>query len=113
MPSASTLPLFASVLTVDLAFTPEEESFRQEVRTWLDANLPQAWRQDGRGGYRDEEDTGLQREWQGKLSHRGGVKVGWPQEGRGRGATPGLQGTDQGELGRAGGPGILRRPGGT
>ena len=26
---------------MDLAFTPEEEAFRQEVRAWVHANLPQ------------------------------------------------------------------------
>ena len=111
MPSASTLPLFASVLTVDLAFTPEEESFRQEVRTWLDANLPQEWRQDGKGGYRDEEDSGLQREWQRKLYDGGWLKLGWPQEVGGRGATPVMQAIYQEEMASAGAPGILGRLG--
>ena len=111
MPSASTLPLFASVLTVDLAFTPEEESFRQEVRTWLEANLPQAWRQDGKGGYREEEDTGLQREWQRKLYDGGWFKLGWPQEVGGRGATPVMQAIYHEEMTWAGAPGILGRLG--
>jgi len=46
--------------TVDLGFTSEEEAFRTEVRSWLESNLPKDWRQDGKGGYRDEEDTELQ-----------------------------------------------------
>ncbi|NBX56789.1 MAG: pimeloyl-CoA dehydrogenase large subunit, partial [Betaproteobacteria bacterium] len=25
---------------MDLAFTPEEQAFREEVRTWVQANLP-------------------------------------------------------------------------
>src|SRR5205809_6523433 len=104
MPSASTLPLFASVLTVDLAFTPEEESFRKEVRTWLDANLPQERWQDGKGGYRDEEDSGLQREWQRKLYAGGRLKPGRPQEGGRRGAGPVMQARDQGGVARAGVP---------
>src|SRR2546423_1679402 len=111
MPSTSTLPLFASVLTVDLGFTSEEESFRQEVRTWLDTNLPQAWRQDGKGGYRDEQDTGLQREWQRKLYDGGWLKLGWPREVGGRGATPVMQAIYQEEMARAGAPGILGRLG--
>src|SRR5207249_747998 len=110
MPSTSTLPLFASVLTVDLGFTSEEESFRQEVRTWLEANLPQAWRQDGKGGYRDEEDTGLQREWQRKLYDGGWLKLGWPREVGGRGATPVMQAIYQEEMAKAGAP---RRDGGS
>jgi hypothetical protein len=52
---------------MDLGFTAEEDAFRVEVRTWLDANLPQEWRQAGKGGYREEEDTELQRSWQRRL----------------------------------------------
>ena len=28
---------------MDLAFTPEEERFRAELRTWLGAHLPAGW----------------------------------------------------------------------
>src|SRR5438093_4195719 len=111
MPSTSTLPLFASVLTVDLGFTSEEESFRQEVRTWLEAKLPQEWRQDGKGGYRDEEDSGRQREWQRRLYEGGWLKLGWPKEVGGRSATPVMQAIYQEEMTRAGAPGILGRLG--
>src|SRR5947209_6692799 len=72
--------LFVSVLTVDLGFTPEEESFRQEVRTWLDGNLPAEWRHGAAGGYREEEDTELQREWQRRLYEGGWLKLGWQKE---------------------------------
>jgi alkylation response protein AidB-like acyl-CoA dehydrogenase len=97
--------------TVDLGFTPEEEAFREEVRTWLDANLPLGWRQDGKGGYRDEEDTELQREWQRKLFEGGWLKLGWPKEAGGRGATPVMQAIYQEEMAKAGAPGILGRLG--
>ena len=96
---------------MDLGFTTEEESFRQEVRSWLEANLPAGWRQDGRGGYRDEEDTELQREWQRKLYEGGWLKLGWPKEAGGRGATPVMQAIYQEEMARAGAPGILGRLG--
>src|SRR5438093_13629971 len=111
MPSTSTLPLFASVLTVDLGFTSEEESFRQEVRTWLEAKLPQEWRQDGKGGYRDEEDSGRQRGWQRRLYEGGWLKLGWPQEVGGRGATPVMQAIYQEVMARAGARGSLGRLG--
>jgi alkylation response protein AidB-like acyl-CoA dehydrogenase len=97
--------------TVDLGFTPEEETFRQEVRTWLETNLPQTWRQDGKGGYRDEEDTELQREWQRKLYEGGWLKLGWPKSAGGRGATPVMQAIYQEEMAKAGAPGILGRLG--
>ncbi|HKW07984.1 MAG TPA: acyl-CoA dehydrogenase family protein [Candidatus Dormibacteraeota bacterium] len=97
--------------TVDLGFTPEEEAFRHEVRTWLEANLPAGWRQDGKGGYRDEEDTELQRDWQRKLYDGGWLKLGWPKSAGGRGATPVMQAIYQEEMAMAGAPGILGRLG--
>ncbi|HEV2140534.1 MAG TPA: acyl-CoA dehydrogenase family protein [Candidatus Dormibacteraeota bacterium] len=96
---------------MDLGFTPEEDAFRREVRTWLEANLPKAWRQDGKGGYRDEEDTELQQHWQRKLFDGGWLKLGWPREAGGRGATPVMQAIYQEEMARAGAPGILGRLG--
>jgi len=96
---------------VDLGYTPEEQRFRDEVRSWLAANLPDEWRQDGKGGYREEEDTDLQRRWQRKLHEGGWLKLGWPREAGGRGATPVMQAIYQEELARAGAPGILGRLG--
>jgi alkylation response protein AidB-like acyl-CoA dehydrogenase len=96
---------------VDLGFTPDEEAFRGQVRSWLDSNLPAGWRQDGKGGYRDEEDTDLQRKWQRKLHEGGWLKLGWPKEAGGRGATPVMQAIYQEEMARAGAPGILGRLG--
>jgi alkylation response protein AidB-like acyl-CoA dehydrogenase len=96
---------------VDLGYTAEEEAFRHEVRSWLESNLPAAWRQDGKGGYRDEEDTDLQREWQRKLYQGGWLKLGWPPEVGGRGATPVMQAIYQEEMARVGTPGILGRLG--
>jgi len=96
---------------VDLGYTAEEEAFRHEVRSWLESNLPAAWRQDGKGGYRDEEDTDLQRDWQRKLYEGGWLKLGWPTEVGGRGATPVMQAIYQEEMARVGAPGILGRLG--
>ncbi len=96
---------------MDLGYTAEEEAFRHEVRSWLESNLPAAWRQDGKGGYRDEEDTDLQRDWQRKLYEGGWLKLGWPTEVGGRGATPVMQAIYQEEMARVGAPGILGRLG--
>jgi alkylation response protein AidB-like acyl-CoA dehydrogenase len=96
---------------VDLGFTPEEESFRQEVRTWLESNLPSEWRHRGAGGYREEEETEIQREWQRRLYDGGWLKLGWPKEAGGRGATPVMQAIYQEEMARMGAPGILGRLG--
>jgi len=96
---------------MDLGFTAEEEAFRHEVRAWLEANLPADRKQGGMGGYRDEEDTELQRDWQRRLYKGGWLKFGWPKEAGGRGATPVMQAIYQEELAQAGAPGILGRLG--
>ena len=96
---------------MDLGFTAEEEAFRHEVRSWLEANLPSEWRQGGKGGYRDEEDADLQRQWQRRLYEGGWLKLGWPREAGGSGATPVMQAIYQEELAQAGAPGILGRLG--
>ncbi|HKB17458.1 MAG TPA: acyl-CoA dehydrogenase family protein [Candidatus Dormibacteraeota bacterium] len=96
---------------MDLGFTPEEEAFRLEVRTWLESNLPADQRHRGVGGYREEEETDLQREWQRRLHDGGWLKLGWPTEAGGRGATPVMQAIYQEEMARADAPGILGRLG--
>ena len=96
---------------MDLSFTKEEESFREEVRSWLDENLPAEWRHRGVGGYREDDDEDLQRRWQRMLHEAGWLKLGWPKEAGGRGATPVMQAIYQEEMARAGAPVILGRLG--
>ncbi len=96
---------------MDLSFTPEEEAFRAEVRAWLDSGLPADWRHRGVGGYREEEDEDVQREWQRRLYEGGWLTVAWPEERGGRGATPVMQAIYTEELALAGAPPILGRLG--
>jgi len=96
---------------MDLTFTPEEEAFRAEVRSWLDANLPAEWRARGSGGYREEESTDIQRAWQRRLFDGGWLTLAWPRERGGRGATPVMQAIYAEELAIAGAPPILGRLG--
>jgi len=96
---------------VDLGFTAEEEAFRQEVRAWLGANLPAEWSHRGVGGYREDDDTELQRDWQRRLHEGGWLKLAWPREAGGRGATPVMQAIYQEEMAHAGAPVILGRLG--
>jgi alkylation response protein AidB-like acyl-CoA dehydrogenase len=96
---------------VDLGFTADEEGFRQEVRDWLELNLPAEWRNKGVGGFREEEETELQRQWQRKLHEAGWLKLAWPKEAGGRGATPVMQSIYQEEMAKAGAPIILGRLG--
>jgi alkylation response protein AidB-like acyl-CoA dehydrogenase len=96
---------------MDLTFTPEEEAFRQEVKSWLDANLPPEWRHGGVGGYREDEEESIQREWQKRLYEGGWLTLAWPREQGGRGATPVMQSIYAEEMAKAGGPPIIGRLG--
>ena len=70
---------------MDLGFTAEEEVFREEVRTWLDLNLPAEWRNGGVGGYREDADESMQRQWQQRLHEGGWLKLSWPRRAASRG----------------------------
>jgi alkylation response protein AidB-like acyl-CoA dehydrogenase len=96
---------------VDLSFTPEEEAFREEVRTWLDRNLPAEWGHGGVGGYREDADEDIQRQWQRRLHEGGWLKLSWPIETGGRGAGPIMQAIYHEEMAKAGAPMILGRLG--
>lgn len=73
---------------MDFHFTPEEEAFRQELRSWLLANLPAdydpekfAWEMDA------EERFRFHLAWHRRMYEGGWVGVHWPKEYGGRGAT--------------------------
>jgi alkylation response protein AidB-like acyl-CoA dehydrogenase len=66
---------------VDLTLSPSEDSFRDELRTWLDANHP------GREPEGDDAGFTFRRAWQRKLHDAGWAGVSWPTEYGGRGAT--------------------------
>jgi alkylation response protein AidB-like acyl-CoA dehydrogenase len=68
---------------VDLRDTPEEAGFREELRVWVDANLPAEKR--GRGGAQQFEDPFI-REWSRKLFAAGYAGLTWPKEYGGAGA---------------------------
>src|SRR5438270_2459996 len=96
---------------MDLKFSPEDEAFRAEVRSWLDAQLPREWRHRGVGGYREEEEESIQREWQRRLHEGGWLKLDWPKPDGGREASPVMQAIYQEELAIGGAPPILGRLG--
>jgi alkylation response protein AidB-like acyl-CoA dehydrogenase len=96
---------------MDLGFTADEEAFRHEVRTWLDLNLPAEWRNGGVGGYREDADEDMQRQWQQRLHEGGWLKLSWPRDAGGRAATPVMQAIYHEEIAKAGAPGILGRLG--
>ena len=63
---------------MDLAFTPEEQSFREEVRAWVRANLPQDIAHKVRHSLRLTRDD-LQN-WAKILGKKGWLGYGWPKQ---------------------------------
>ncbi|MGE0822221.1 MAG: acyl-CoA dehydrogenase [Candidatus Binatia bacterium] len=72
---------------MDFNFSPEEEAFRQEVRTWLQQNLPQDFDPEKIDAIDLEARFDFQRAWQKKAHEGGWVGIHWPQEYGGRGAS--------------------------
>jgi alkylation response protein AidB-like acyl-CoA dehydrogenase len=68
---------------MDLDYTPSEEAFRREARTWLQANVPKTPLPSGdtAGGF------ALHRQWEKKLYDAGWAVVSWPKKYGGREAT--------------------------
>jgi alkylation response protein AidB-like acyl-CoA dehydrogenase len=64
---------------MDLRETERERVLRDELRTWIAANLPEEWR--GASGVE------IERAWQRRLYDGGWVGVHWPAEHGGRGAS--------------------------
>lgn len=70
---------------MDLNLTAEELTFRNELRAWLEANVPKDWNE-----WREkplEESFPYLRAWQRKLYEAGWAAVSWPKEYGGRSAT--------------------------
>ena len=63
---------------MDLKFTPEEEAFRQEVRDFIDANLPDETREYMKLGNPPTKEMTIQ--WQRMLNTKGWATPRWPAE---------------------------------
>jgi alkylation response protein AidB-like acyl-CoA dehydrogenase len=94
---------------MDLSFTPEQERFRKEVRSYLDDLLHGEFAEiRGRGGPGDEHSCFEERlAWEQRLGADGWTCVGWPTEFGGRGLPLHQQVIYFEEYARAGGPGRL------
>ncbi len=74
---------------MDFTLTPEQQSFRDEVRDWLGKNLPR----EGLSKLRRSSDVpeaeayGILRDWQRRMYDAGFVGLTWPKEYGGRGLT--------------------------
>ena len=87
---------------MDLRDTPEEAAFREEVREFIAANLPEGSR--SRGGRRFED---TDREWSRRLGEAGYAGLTWPREYGGSGAPYSHQAIFLEELARAEAPSHL------
>src|SRR3990172_8903562 len=79
---------------MEFRFTPEEEAFRGEIRTFLRAELPAEWATSGGAGALGEggeERWEFLREFQRRLARKGWLTLGWPQEHGGLGASHMMQ----------------------
>ncbi len=75
---------------MDFRFSDREERFREEIRAFVRAELPEWW---GREAYNDREDSPKEhgeigRAFQRKLAERGWLTLAWPKEYGGLGAGP-------------------------
>jgi alkylation response protein AidB-like acyl-CoA dehydrogenase len=88
---------------MDLNLDPQERKFRDELRPWLQANVPTDWE-----ARRTEDDMLARfqylRGWQKKMFEAGWTGVSWPTEYGGRGATLMEQAIFYEEMARASAP---------
>jgi alkylation response protein AidB-like acyl-CoA dehydrogenase len=71
---------------VELAYAPQDEAFRAEIRAWLKENLPQGWF-DSNFEMSSEERKKFNDEWPEKLFKGGWICATWPKEYGGKGLT--------------------------
>jgi len=91
---------------MDLNLTPSEQQFRDDLRAWLQANVPPPWT-----GGTSEEEKGAYfdylRDWQRKVNDGGWAGISWPKEYGGRGAGMMEQALFQEEWARAEAPPLI------
>jgi len=71
---------------MELSYPADAEEFRQEIRTWLETNLPTGW---GQPGFEmsAEERKAFNETWPSKLFEGGWICATWPTEYGGKGLT--------------------------
>ncbi|MGE0681566.1 MAG: acyl-CoA dehydrogenase [Candidatus Binatia bacterium] len=73
---------------MDFSFTPEQEAFRQELRSWLAINVPPAARTLRHlQPHASQEDLLFLKSWQRNVHESGWTGISWPKEYGGRGAS--------------------------
>src|SRR5215470_16167594 len=91
---------------MDFSYTPAEQSFRSELRTWLAANVPREPAPDSL-----EAEAAYLTAWQRRLYDAGWAAVHWPPEYGGRGASLTEAAIFQEEMARARAPQMMNRVG--
>jgi len=91
---------------MDFDYAPQEEAFRKELGTWLEANLPKDYDPETFEQLDQEERFQIQLAWQKRLHAAQLVGIHWPQEYGGRGATVIEQTIYQQEMARVRAPGV-------
>jgi alkylation response protein AidB-like acyl-CoA dehydrogenase len=91
---------------MDFDYSPQEEAFRRELRTWLEANPPEGYNPETFEQLDQEARFAIQFAWQKKLHAAGLVGIHWPKEYGGRGATLVEQTIYQQEMARIRAPGV-------
>jgi|TARA_B110000211_G_C14093383_1_gene560954 alkylation response protein AidB-like acyl-CoA dehydrogenase len=89
---------------MDFSYNSSDIAFRDELRTWIDQNLPNGW---GRTVHapRDEDGNAMFRlDWEKKLFAGGWNGIAWPKKYGGRGATLVEQALFSEEMARAKAP---------
>jgi alkylation response protein AidB-like acyl-CoA dehydrogenase len=89
---------------MDLGLTESELKFRDDLRTWLKANLPSKANQVVKSAESMTEYYAYLKSWQRKLYDGGYAGINWPKEYGGRGASFIEQAIFQEEMARADAP---------
>ena len=71
---------------MQLDYSPADEAFRSEIRSWLEANLPAGWFDDG-FEMTPEQRKAFNEGWPAKLFEGGWICATWPTEYGGKGLT--------------------------
>ena len=71
---------------MDLRLSEQHVRFRDELRVWLEKNLPRPWREELRAADASEDRLiEVRRAWQRKLNDAGYLGLDWPEQWGGRG----------------------------
>ncbi|CAA9354041.1 MAG: Acyl-CoA dehydrogenase, long-chain specific [uncultured Frankineae bacterium] len=90
---------------MDLRFSEQDEQFRSELRSWLDAHLPASMRSPAFWADKSaDESFAIRREWEASKAAAGFAGIQWPVEYGGRGGGPTMKAIYDEEMAKANAP---------